>query len=584
MRLGCGPEEPPTKRAASGATATTTLPAPGNSVRGRVLTPDGLPVARRRVTLGTASVLTDAEGGFEFQAVPSSYDVRVDDWYGYAPASVYLGLTSRNPVLVIREGTTPEVAWRYHAAIVDAVDTRSTAEEGPWTKRLIQFLSPHGWTQPRESGHGKSYYRDLEFSWRGSDTETGTLVSLVGYGPSEAPWASAYLASAPLSLLDGDAVAVSPTLHKIGTGSLAGKARTRGPIWPSSTGESLRFSYKLPGLMGSIDLGECATADGCYACQLPDLSELPGEYCIHVGEDARDERVSRCGGRLGMDDFSVPPHPPAPVLKYGDDVDESTMVAWTGEGKVFELRLGPSHSANIRVYTAKQSFSWDDFVALGFGWSGFQHVGSGGFHGESQPAMEVFTVSALYPYQSMDDLVAGRGVMATGTSWQKAPSARDRLPSKRRLVSIPQSVVSRLKEFKSPTADSVPQDLFHLPTCPSTKDATPVADIRPAMVETRVALRGTLTFAGGWACTMKGCSCCNSCDTEWVVVDPNVPGSGLATGLGIGAKSCKIPPTPKIDVVVTGKLMRSLGAIGPTRSQPFFIEDASLCAVKGDDH
>jgi hypothetical protein len=583
LSLGCGPEDSfPVRGTSPPVNEAIAMGVARDTVHGRVVTPEGIPVARRRVFLGGTSMLTDADGGFVFHGVPESYDVRVNDWYGWAPASVYLGLTRRNPVLVIRELAHPDAAWRYHASISDAVSTAMAAHEGTWTKRIVQFLSPRGWPWNRGERN-----QELEVDWRGGDTLTGRFVTLVGYGSKDDPWASAYLATAPLSLADGDAVAASPRLHKIGSGRIAGKARLRDPLWPSPSGETLRFNYVVPGFLASINLGECP-ANGSFDCHLPDLSELGGEYCMVIGVESSNERVSRCGGRLGMEDFSVTPAPPAPVLRHGAEVDEDTMVAWTGEGQVFELRLGPSHSANIRVYTAKQSFSWSDFVALGFDWSEFLRVGFGfGKSRETEPVIEVFTVSALYPYESMDALASDRGAMATGTSWRKVPSARDNFPSRKGHVAVPESVVARLRAVKAPppAPPSEPLDLLHLPACTSTAGATPIEDIRPAMVETRVSLRATLTWADGWGCTLMGCQCCNSCSTEWIITDPKVLGSGMLIQhnggpLGIGANECKIPKPPHIEVIATGRLSPSLGVSGPVSAHRFFLDDVSLCAVK----
>jgi hypothetical protein len=191
-----------------------------DTVRGRVVNPEGIPMARRRVVLGGVSTLTDADGAFEFRRVPKSYDVRV-------AVSVYLGLTRRDPVLVVRDSDGRQSAWRYRASLADGVSTRIAQHEGTWAKRVSQFLSPRGW--PWIQGN---QYRAMEVDWRGGDILT---VTLIGYGAEENPWASAYLASSRLSLADGDTVAASPMIHKISSGRIAGKARTRGAIWPSSS-------------------------------------------------------------------------------------------------------------------------------------------------------------------------------------------------------------------------------------------------------------------------------------------------------------------------------------------------------------
>ena len=452
LRFGCGPEDPARLREA----AVPRADAPATSVakdtvRGRLVTSTGSPVVRATVTIGDSRATTDGDGGFLFHGVPERYDVHL------GKTIAYLGLTRRDPVLVCCDGSEPGF-WRYHAAITDAVVTDIAPHQGSWARRVVQFLAPKGSNEDRGSYEGQRVV-----GWRGDNVLTGTFVALIGYGPSDDPWVASYLATERWSLADGDAIAASPTLRKIGSGRIAGTAHLRGPIFPSPNEETLRFRYVVPGLAGSIDLGTCP-AKGTYDCRLPDLSELGGEYCmvIGVGDEWADARVSRCGGQLGMRDFSVPAAPPPPVVNHGAKVDADTMVAWSGKGRVFEIRMGPSWSPLIRIFTAKRSFAWSDFLTLGFTWSEFLRIGEG--YGEtsySKPAIDVYTVSAIEPYQSMDDLASGRGVMASGTSWQKVPSARSEHPSDKGFVALPPSVVSRLQAVKEPAMQ--PFDPSRLP-------------------------------------------------------------------------------------------------------------------------
>jgi hypothetical protein len=582
LRLGCGLEDP--TRLHTVKTPEAGVPPTGDdedTVRGRVVTSDGMGWNRATITVGESSVLTDGHGEFVVHGVPKRYDVRIG-W------TMYLGLTRRDPVLVVGGNYYPQ-GMRYHAAVTDAVSTQIVSNQGRWARRVVQFLAPGVAVAARE-GHAHEREREREIGWRGDTALSGLFVSLMNDGPENDPWASAFLATETLSLTDGDAVAAAPRLRKIGSGRIAGAASLRGPAWPSQTPETLRFSYVVPGLTGSIDLGPCRT-DGKFDCRLPDLSELGGEYCmvIGVGNELSNPRISRCGGQLGMRDFSEPPAPTAPVMRHGSEVDQDTMIAWTGEGHVFEVSIGPGWNteAPIRIFTAQRSLSWSDFLALGMTWDEFVRQSEGyGQARYSAPTIDVNSVASLSPYQSMDDLVSGRNLMVKGASWQKVPSPRGEDLSEKGFVSLPKSVASRLQAVKAP--DAKPLDLFHLPTCASTDGATAIADIRPTMIEAPVSVRGTLTWTGDWACTLMGCEggCCNHCSTTWIVTDPRMPGNGMLLhpkghrgNLGMGANECEIPKAPSIDVIATGVLLPRPRQPGEIPNHRYVLDEASLCAV-----
>jgi hypothetical protein len=554
-----------------------------STVRGRVIARDGIGWNRTTITVGENSVRADADGGFVVHGVPKSYDVRIGQ-------TMFLGLTRRDPVLVVGGNYHPQ-SMRYHAAITDGVSTQIVSNQGRWARRVLQFLAPGVATGARE-GEGR-YGHEREIGWRGDHTVTGLFVSLMNDGPENDPWASGFLATETLSLTDGDSIAAAPRLLKIGSGRIAGTVSLRGPAWPSQTPETLRFSYVVPGTTGSIDLGTCRPSNGRFDCRLPDLSALGGEYCmaIGVGEDLTSQRVSRCGGRLGMRDFSEPAVPAPPVMRHGSAVDQDTMIAWTGEGHVFEVMIGPAiyPEAPIRIFTAKHSLSWSDFLALGMNWNAFERISDNTMETRAgRPTIDVYSVGSVHPYQSIDDLISARHPLVQGASWQKAPSPRGANPSEKGIVAVPQYVATRLQAVKGPVEQ--PLDLFHLPTCTSTDGATPIADIRPSMTETRVSVRGTLTWNGDWACTMMGCDCCNHCGTTWIVTDPKVPGNGMLlhpTGhrgnLGMGVKECEIPKTtPAIDVIATGLLLPSFRVAGEPRYHRYVLDEATVCAVKRD--
>jgi hypothetical protein len=413
LRFGCGSEDPAHLHAMPAPEARVSPRGDDkDTVRGRVVTRVGIGLKRATITVGESSVLTDGDGGFLVHGVPKRYDVRLG-W------TMYLGLTRRDPFLVVGDDY-PSRAMRYHAAITDAVSTRIVSNEGRWARRVLQLLAPGG-----AIGERGRDGREREIGWRGDTAVTGVFVSLMNDGPENDPWASAFLATEKLSLADGDSIAAAPRLCKIGSGRIAGTASLRGPAWPSQRPETLRFSYVVPGLTGSIDLGPCPT-DGKFDCRLPDLSELGGEYCmvIGVGDELANPRIPRCRGQLGMRDFSEPPPPVAPVMRHGSQVDQDTMVAWTGKGRVFEVRIGPSWNTEspIRIFTAGSSLAWSDFLALGMSWDEFVRNSEG--YGEarySNPTIEVYSVASLHSYQSMT-------WSRVETSWSKGrPGKRSRL-------------------------------------------------------------------------------------------------------------------------------------------------------------
>jgi hypothetical protein len=216
------------------------------------------------------------------------------------------------------------------------------------------------------------------------------------------------------------------------TGHIAGKVELFKPrmVPPPNfhpEPESLRFSYVFADGGSALDLGECSphkptwsdlkgcAADGSYDCELPDFGALEGAYCIAIGRGGASKiRALRCGGQLGMADFSIPPQPRPPHLTIGDKEDRDRILGWDGEGQVFELNLGHDFAGPfVRVYTSKRSFTWSELAALGVDFAENRAVSVRGV-----------VVTALLPYSSMDDLVSGRGPMAMGTSWRRVESRR----------------------------------------------------------------------------------------------------------------------------------------------------------------
>jgi len=125
LRLGCGLEDP--TRLHTVKTPEAGVPPTGDdedTVRGRVVTSDGMGWNRATITVGESSVFTDGHGEFVVHGVPKRYDVRIG-W------TMYLGLTRRDPVLVVGGNYYPQ-GMRYHAAVTDAVSTQIVSNQGRW--------------------------------------------------------------------------------------------------------------------------------------------------------------------------------------------------------------------------------------------------------------------------------------------------------------------------------------------------------------------------------------------------------------------------------------------------------------------
>ena len=367
-----------------------------------------------------------------------------------------------------------------------------------------------------------------------------------------------------------------------GTGRIAGKvellkAKMVPPPNFHPEPESLRFSYVFADGSSGLDLGEYAphrpgggdlkgcTVNGSYDCELPDFSATEGAYCIAIGrEGASKIRALRCGGKLGMEDLSIPPQPQPPHLTIGDKEDRDRILSWDGEGQVFELNLGHDFAGPfVRVYTSKRSFAWSELAALGvdFAWN----------RAVSVPGV---VVTALLPYSSMDDLVSGRGPMAMGTSWRRVESDEVdiRLPGGFQAAAL----TVHPRGFN-------PRDPGKVPTCASPDaPALGVGDIRDGMANTRITVRGKLACGKDRQCIERGCG-----PPSLLLVDAGNPQHGILlqrpediAPLRDGSGLCDSPKPAKVEVRATGMfLSRSIRGHTPTGPQ-YLLDQVSMCAFR----
>lgn len=576
LRLGCGPVFMPLpKTAPLDAKATSKIGDAPDTVRGRVIGRSGLGLPRRKVTLGTQVAITSGDGSFVFQHAPKAYDIRIAERDGLR-VTAYLGLGTRQPVLVHTAEDSALIEGRYRASIAGLLSA-DVPILNPTERSAIRFLSPS--VRPNGQGVGKvtvsgSRYGALDIAWRGEPVAKGLLVALVSGGTYEQPWTSAYLATAPLSLADGDAVSVDLNLAPVANGRIAGKVQFWATTSPFQEPETLRFSYVLPGWNGELDLGECPTK-GDFDCVLPDLTTLGGDYCMSIGGAGWGVRAIQCGGKIGMRDFTIPTQPARPALTLGGADANDKLIAWTGHGGVYELSVGYSFGTSAYVYTNKTSVSLRDLTDLGIDFSRNDN------RRIDQPLQGIqvgdVATASLSPYASMDELASGKGVMTLGTSWRKALSMATH-------AILPDSIKMEPSPQATPFEPTRPGGL---PACSSPGQAKAVGAIRPDMIDRQVALRGILTWDENWMCTLKGCDCCNMCGTHWVVVDPREAGPELVLQraddrgpLTFGALQCQRPQAPRIEVVATGKLFPYMDPDSRRPQHLYLLDEASLCAVR----
>jgi len=263
-----------------------------------------------------------------------------------------------------------------------------------------------------------------------------------------------------------------------------------------------------------------------------------------------------------MKDFSIPPSPPQPTLTSADAVHATgDMVWWTGrEQSLCQLNIGTCSGGSCAVaYFVGSSFSWFDFQALDMRY----HPG----------LRKAVTVSALYPYTTVDELAASSEPLGKRATWQRVDLIEDeiKMPNISREATAPR----RPRGFGY-------EDVAKLPTCSSTSEAQSLRNIGAA-VETRVSVRGILTLMG-WACTLVGCAggghCCNDCWAEWVLENaaPKIRVLGLLQNMEplgqVGANECHLPAKlPRVEVIASGVLVSN----GHDR---YSLDEFNLCAVR----
>jgi hypothetical protein len=317
----------------------------------------------------------------------------------------------------------------------------------------------------------------------------------------------------------------------------------------------------VPGSAHAIDLGDCQ-AEGAFACALPDLGMLGGEYCMSLHAPGRLPRAHRCGGALGMRDFSIAPAPPRPRLVAGAQASPaSDMLSWTGPGQpVYQLTFDTDDpGAYVIVYLAKPSFSWTDFRALAVPLGADTAVSA--------------TVAALIPYAGVDELASGVEPLSVRTSWQ-------RLESQKLELAIPEPV--RHVATRQPYRGFSLEDAARLPACALPVQAAPLGAYPPGTVGEKVSLRGVLRASSSY-CPRGGLPCANGQSHVWTVEEPDRKGWGLALfhdlePLHVTPYDAIVPRKLDIEVVASGTLLPR-NVFKGVEVDAYPLDNVTLCAV-----
>jgi len=388
----------------------------GGPVRGTVLgTGSGYSFPGRQVVIGAQSTVTDVDGGFSFEQVPGTYDVIVVEPGGWN-VSVYYGLTRRDPILSHSGGGGSSLDSPAQSVSITGTLTADFSLPVDSAHLVtVYYLADHGHGAVQvgaglvSAGPG---YGPLWVGWNGDTSITGTLVAIGQYRAAGTPWTKGYLASKPLSLASGDAPTQDLALAEVSIGKIGGTIQ----MFSGNPLQGVDFTYRLPGMMGGIELGQCSTS-GTYSCGLPDLTALGGDYCVSIVDLFGVAQAKKCGGRIGMSDLSIQVHSPPQFLKPADGspITKDSKLSWTSiSNGVFMLGMSPdkptASSPYIQVYTSATQLIWPDLHAIGVAF----------------PADVTYTcqVSGLLPYTSMDDLASSRGPFNTELDGQWLDSAK----------------------------------------------------------------------------------------------------------------------------------------------------------------
>jgi hypothetical protein len=397
---GGAPDQEDDEDGGTASEAGTTTEA--RPVRGIVIGSWGA-LAGRTVAIGAQSTVTSPSGLFTIDQAPSSYDVTILEPDG-SLVSVYSGLTRRDPVLVhdamYVSASNPTIET-YQASISGILLGDFPFPVDSYHAATVSFFSSPGssiWQLGLPLRSKGPSYGPMTAVWLGSPSVVGRLIALAEVLSETELWASAFLATTSLSLSHGATISQDLTLFPIATGQIAGFVQ----MYEGNSVSAVQFSYRLSDGEGMLDLGQFSSL-GSYACVLPDLGSLGGDYCLSINDSLGTAQAERCGASLGMTDFSIQvQHPPVITNPTaGSPVTKDTKISWTGvAGAVYLVDLSPQSptTPRLQLFTSQTQIRWPDLGAVGL----------------PLVPRESYScqVSGLLPYTSTDDFASSQGLFA----------------------------------------------------------------------------------------------------------------------------------------------------------------------------
>jgi hypothetical protein len=389
-------------------------------VNGLLLDGRNRPLPGQIVAIGAEKTTSDGEGRFGFAtAVPVNYDLVIARPDG-ALATVYQGLTRRDPIVVFA-GAEREPA---HQASIAVTLAGGEAARGPWR---IYFVSARASEAPTAtparsamSARDKAVTPEpLVVQWDGGDTVSGVVIAL-SMREERFTIPLALFAQQAVTLRARQAATVTLRPAKV-------PVVRRPPPIVQVPKEDPGFDptyieeYRQPGV-GFATHGRPAQVP----YDIPDLTGFGLQLCAHGFQwnpYLHSDRV-QCGVAPGKLTTVVLPSPP--VFKspaWDTHATPGMTFTWTPvESAVYRLSLvsqadkASADQPRVEIVTARPEAAWPDLSAVGVGFP----------KALAAYAAEVY---ALGPFASMDDLVSPQGL--------GDPTPRDRWRAGSKELSIP---------------------------------------------------------------------------------------------------------------------------------------------------
>jgi hypothetical protein len=250
----------------------------------------------------------------------------------------------------------------------------------------------------------------MRIAWNGPASVTGTLLAMGVHFESGPILKEVFAAESPLKITDGEESSKELKFERLAVGRVAGEIKTG---FHSTNGH---VAFHLSGNRGTVDL-ECKLKPGPYSCDVPDLGRLGGEYCMSlIDGEPSGGRIQHCGGRIGMEDFSLELKPPPQLrpLERPGIVWRNTVLSWSGEEQaVYSVRIEPDAMERgkwfqLEIFFVGPRLTWPDLAAYGI-------EARNGCRYQVQ-------IARHHPYRSMDEFTGTHGPLSLLASYQEAVS------------------------------------------------------------------------------------------------------------------------------------------------------------------